>query len=455
MNLPRLPLQDGPGPNRTGDGAAATDRSASPPNQYLSSTEADLVPARNGGLVAALVRPLMPHLAVPEVRIGETLTTLVSESAYGALLAGPWKARSSAPIETLAECVVQNLRGALVVLDVDFRVRVANRAFCRTFQVTLDEIEGRWFPELGIGNGNVQRLCELYEQALIQDGQVEGGRIEHDIPTVGRRTMVLRARRLTGLASGETLILLEIEDVTEREAIERQQRELIATAVHELRNPLTAIKGYAQLMQKRKSTSDKALATILEQAQQLTRLIDDLLTHSSTDIAQPCLEPRLMDLVTLARASVEQAQLRGPGHVIRLESSEEPIQGFWDGDRLAQVFANLLGNAVKYSPAGGEVVVRLQDLGQTVRASVSDQGAGIAADALPRVFDQFYRVAATANHVPGLGLGLHVSKTLVEAHGGSISVQSVLGVGSTFTFELPCVAPAPTTVVKRRLETVH
>jgi two-component system, OmpR family, phosphate regulon sensor histidine kinase PhoR len=453
MNLPRLPLQNGPGPSGTGDGAAVTDQSASPPSQYVSRAEVDLLPARNGGLIAASGRLRLPSLTVPEARMVETLVTPVSESAYGALLAGPWKARSSAPIGTLAEHVLQNLRGALVVLDVDFRVRVANRAFCRTFQVTLDEIEGRWFPELGIGNGNVQRLRELLERALIKDGQVESGSIEQDIPMVGRRTMVLRARRLAGLASGETLILLEIEDVTEREAMERHRRELIMTAVHELRNPLTAIKGYAQLMRKRKRTSDKALSTILEQAQQLSRLVDDLLASTAPEIAQPSLEPRLMDLVTLARASVEQAQLHGPGHVIRLESPEESIQGFWDGGRLAQVFANLLGNAVKYSPAGGEIVVRLQDLGQTVRASVSDQGAGIAADALPRIFDQFYRVAATANHVPGLGLGLHVSKTLVEAHGGSISVQSELGVGSTFTFELPCVAPAPTTVVARRLET--
>jgi len=166
-------------------------------------------------------------------------------------------------------------------------------------------------------------------------------------------------------------------------------------------------------------------------------------------------EAALDDLITLARASVEQAQLHEPGHVIRLESREESIQGFWDGDRLAQVFANLLGNAVKCSPAGGEIVVRIQDLGAKVRVSITDHGVGIAADALPRIFDQFYRVGAVVNDVPGLGLGLHVSKTLVGAHGGSIWVQSDPGAGSTFTFEIPCVAPAPSARAARPLETAR
>jgi signal transduction histidine kinase len=100
-------------------------------------------------------------------------------------------------------------------------------------------------------------------------------------------------------------------------------------------------------------------------------------------------------------------------------------------------------------------VVRIQDLGPTVRVSISDQGKGIAADALPRIFDRCYRAAATASAIPGLGLGLHVSKTLVEAHGGSISVQSDLGVGSTFAFELPRVAPVPNTRADRLLATVR
>jgi PAS domain S-box-containing protein len=385
----------------------------------------------------------MEDLPLFDVLTGETSAPSSSEPLYGALLWGPWRAEMSAPNETLAESVLQHLRGAVVVLDADLRVRLANRAFCQTFQVAHEKVEGRWFPELGVGDRDAARLRAFLDQILTQNGQPQVVEIEHDVPRTGRQTLMIHGQRLAGSGAGNTLVLLEIGDVTERETTERHRRELIVTAVHELRNPLTAIKGYAQLMQKRNASSGKALSTLLEQAEQLSRLIDDLLASSGPGIAQPCLKPRLIDLITLARASVDQAQLHGPGHVIRLESREASIQGFWDGGRLAQVFANLLGNAVKYSPGGGEIVVRIWDLGQKVRASVSDQGAGIAADALSRVFDQFYRGAATANHARGLGLGLHVSKTLVEAHGGSIWVQSDPGAGSTFTFEIPCVAPSP------------
>jgi len=364
---------------------------------------------------------------------------------YEALLGGPWQAELSTLSESLAERVVQSLRRPLVVLDADLRVRLANGAFCQTFQIAPDKIEGRWFPELGVGDPSAPRLCALLDQVLARDGQIDGVAVEHDLLTIGWLIMEVHARRLIGPGPADNLILLELEDVTEREATERHRREFIATAVHEMRNPLAAIKGYAQFMQIRNATSEKALATILNQAYQLSRLVDDLLASSGTGIAHPCLELHPTDLVTLACESARQAQLLSPGHRIRSEVPADPVEGLWDGGRLNQVFANLIGNAVKYSPVGSEIVVCLQDLGPRVRVSITDQGAGIAADALPRIFDQFYRVPETANMAPGLGLGLHVSKTLVEAHGGSISVQSALGVGSTFAFELPRVAPAPAT----------
>jgi signal transduction histidine kinase len=152
-----------------------------------------------------------------------------------------------------------------------------------------------------------------------------------------------------------------------------------------------------------------------------------------------------MDLVALARLSVQQAQLLEPVHTIRLELPEGPVAGRGDGGRLAQVFANVLGNAIKYSPAGSEIVVRVEDLGTMAQVSVQDRGIGITPGELPKVFDRFYRVAATAHRARGLGIGLHVAKTLVEAHGGSIAVESVLGLGSTFRVTLPLGSLDPRT----------
>jgi signal transduction histidine kinase len=105
------------------------------------------------------------------------------------------------------------------------------------------------------------------------------------------------------------------------------------------------------------------------------------------------------------------------------------------------VFANLLTNAVKYSPGGREIVVRVERDGAAARVQVIDQGVGVPAEALPRLFDRFYRVSETARGASGLGLGLYISRRIVEAHGGTIAVASVPGQGSTFTVTLPLGAP--------------
>jgi two-component system CheB/CheR fusion protein len=450
-----MPSRNGHRLNGPGDSTAVTNESVSLRIQHSSSADTDLPRERYGDPADSPITLNPADLAAPEFQMDAMEAPRESGQTYGRLLAGPWKAESSAPIETLAESVLQHVRQPLVVLDAELRARLANHAFCETFQIPPEQIEGRWFPEIGNGDWSVPRLRAFLNQILDWDGQIASVEVEHDLLTIGRKTLVIHARRLIGAGPGDKLILLEIEDVTERDATEQRRRELIVTAIHELRNPLTAIKGYAQFMQERKGTSEKALTIILNQAQQASRLIDDLLASSGPDIAQPSLEPRLMDLVTLARASAQQAQLLGSGHLIRLEVPDEPLEGLWDGGRLNQVFANLLGNAVKYSPAGGEIVVGIQDLGPRIRVSISDQGAGIAAEVLRRIFDQFYRVAATATNVPGLGLGLHVCKTLVEAHGGSISVQSIPGVGSTFAFELPRVTTTSSARAARLLETIR
>src|SRR5581483_74144 len=277
MNPALLSLRSGQRPNGTGHGEAASDESGSPPVLSPSSVETDRAPRRTRNLADSPIRPNLADLRAPADRMGGTEGSRKSDHEYWPLLWGSWKVKTSAPVTTLAESIVQNVRGPLVVLDADLGVRLTNRAFCETFNVAPDEIEGRWFPELGVADRNVPRLRAFLDQILTRDGQVEDIDVEYDVPTTGPRTMMIRGQRLAGSGAGDILILLEIEDVTEREATEQHRRELIVTAVHELRNPLTAIKGYAQMMQQRKATSETALATILEQAQQLSRLVDDLL----------------------------------------------------------------------------------------------------------------------------------------------------------------------------------
>ena len=139
-----------------------------------------------------------------------------------------------------------------------------------------------------------------------------------------------------------------------------------------------------------------------------------------------------------AQACAEEAQATSGEHTIRVEAPDGPLEGIWDRDRLAQIFRNLLGNAIKYSPDGGEIVLRIEDRGDRAELSIRDHGLGIEAAALPKLFDRLYRAESSTGGVKGIGLGLYITRELVEAHGGRIWAESEgPGHGSTFRFTLP------------------
>ena len=228
----------------------------------------------------------------------------------------------------------------------------------------------------------------------------------------------------------------QVIDDRAAQAVEQRWKDFMELMAHEIRNPLAAIIGYTQLMQRRGAYDEQALSTIVAQAGQLNRLVGDLLDSTRLEAGRLRLRPERMDLAELARAATEQAQLTSPRHDIRLKVPGEPLEGWWDRGRLVQMMANLLGNAIKYAPDGGEVLVVVEDLGAVARVSVEDHGSGIAPADLSRIFDPFYRVPATADRVTGQGIGLHVTRALVEAHGGQLTVESLLGRGSVFSFTL-------------------
>jgi signal transduction histidine kinase len=177
---------------------------------------------------------------------------------------------------------------------------------------------------------------------------------------------------------------------------------------------------------------------IIVQTKRMDRLIRNMLDLSLVESGRLQLQREPVDLVVLARHAVDQTQLLTRSHTVRLDAPEAPLIGDWDAGRLDQILQNLLSNAVKYAPDGGEIVVEVKDASGTASIAVTDQGVGIAAEALPRLFDRFYRSReAAASSAGGLGLGLAITRILVEAHGGQISVESRLGEGSTFRVTLP------------------
>ena len=245
----------------------------------------------------------------------------------------------------------------------------------------------------------------------------------------------------TGAVAGVSAIA---RDIAGRRALERLQQEFLAMVTHELRNPLTTIRGFAEILLEQGTYSGQAVEMIVEQSDVLERLVNDLLDASRVQVGHLQLERGAVDLVALGRACVEQARRQTTEHRIAVEAPELPLVGRWDRTRLGQVFATLLTNAITYSPAGGEIVVRIEDTGTEARVSVSDRGRGVAPDELPRLFERFYRADA-AQAARSLGLGLYITRGIVVSHGGRIWAESDgVGSGSRFIFTLP-YQDSPTT----------
>jgi PAS domain S-box-containing protein len=237
-----------------------------------------------------------------------------------------------------------------------------------------------------------------------------------------------------------SLYLSVIRDISHRRANEMMQREFMTIVTHDLKSPLTSIKGFAQLMQRRETYSPGAVNAIVDQAQLLERLINDLLDAARLEVGRSELRRTEVDLVALVHSAAKYSQALTRNHTVRVEQETERLTGLWDYDRIIQVTQNLLTNAINYSPEGGEIVVTVgvtpERGSREAFVTVRDSGVGINRNAIKHVFERFYRY--DEHHASkGLGLGLYISRSLIEAHGGSISVDSEPGIGSTFRFTLP------------------
>jgi len=248
---------------------------------------------------------------------------------------------------------------------------------------------------------------------------------------------------LVALAVENAHLRVQLEEARALDEANRLKGELLSVLAHEMRTPLTSIKGYstALLMQEASFDPDAQrdfLEIIDEECDTLESLIHDLLESSVIDAGLLKLEPQPVMLPRLLREVIDEIAHRTAQHRFLVDFPEDfPILDA-DPDRLKQVLRNLLDNAVKYSPGGGLVITRGESTETEVTISVADQGVGISPEHLNRLFDKFFRAeSGLGNHVVGSGLGLPIAHTIIEAHGGSIWAESTEGQGSTFYFTLP------------------
>lgn len=229
------------------------------------------------------------------------------------------------------------------------------------------------------------------------------------------------------------------------EALERQRR-FAADASHELRTPLTSIVGYARMLKdwglEEPEAAKKGATRILEQAERMNALVEDLLAVARGDEENAALDLAEGDLSALAAEAVEAARAASSGKVvIEYVPPKGPVAATFDRDLVYRAAAVLLDNAVKYTPEGGVVTVRVRREAGWARLEVSDTGVGIPAEDLPRVFERFYR-ADPARSKGGTGLGLSIARQVAQAHGGEIEAKSKPGKGSTFVVRIPEEGPA-------------
>jgi signal transduction histidine kinase len=224
----------------------------------------------------------------------------------------------------------------------------------------------------------------------------------------------------------------------------RLKDQFLATLSHELRTPLNAVLGWARMLVNHQVDEEKvpaALAMIERNAQAQKQLVDDLLDVSAIVSGRLRLDPRDIDLTEVVRAAIDSMKLSFEARHLRIDQQLEPVRIVGDPDRLRQVVWNLLSNAAKFTPEGGDIYISVERDKTTARLSVRDTGRGIGAEFLPHVFEPFRQADSSITRTSGgLGLGLSLVRHLVEAHGGSVTVTSDGPMqGTTFIVALPRV----------------
>ncbi|MGO1058870.1 two-component system histidine kinase PnpS [Planococcus sp. FY231025] len=332
--------------------------------------------------------------------------------------------------------LIENMGSALIMIDRQGSVTLFNKAFTYEFALKDKDLSHKFYKEIEIPaelEAFIEHVFMLEQPAREQLKFTQGMNIRHiDVygaPVIGKH------EQWHG-------IVIVAHDITELKRLEGIRRDFVANVSHELRTPVTSIKGFSETLLDGAYVDQSALLSFLEiihkESNRLEMLIQDLLELSRIEREgfQVDAQPTEMDALIETAAERIQGRLEEKNISLKLELQPVLVQG--DANRLIQVMINLLINAITYSGAGTAITVRLFEKDGEAVTEVEDQGIGIAASELPRLFERFYRVdRARSRNQGGTGLGLSIVKHLIEAHHGKVEVRSEVGKGTTFTIYLP------------------
>jgi signal transduction histidine kinase len=299
-----------------------------------------------------------------------------------------------------------------------------------------------WKKALVSNVADGEKLCAYFENVIFtNDGESEP--FIYHLQSEKRKVIQVYAKEL--YRGGEKMGTVFVHrDITKEFEADQMKSELVSTVSHELRTPLSSVLGFTELMLNKELKPErqrKYLMTIYQEAKRLTVLINDFLDIQRMEIGKQTYDKKYEDIVPIIENVVETQKVNTAIHKIYIQKETMNTVVLGDRDKLAQVFTNLVNNAIKYSPNGGKITIRIYEQNNRLHVDVQDEGLGIPEEAIPHLFTKFYRVDnSDRRRIGGTGLGLAIVKEIVKAHGGEISVVSEVKKGSTFTVSFPLVA---------------
>jgi PAS domain S-box-containing protein len=340
---------------------------------------------------------------------------------------------------SMFSAILENSTDGIIVVNTE-----GKRTYCSPSVkniIGFTDIEYLSFPPWLLGHPDeLQDIKEKYQQLINQPGRSDvflhrmKHKMGHWIWVESRVTNLLHEPKVAAM-------IANFNDVTQRVESDQLRRDFIGIVSHELKSPLTGMKLYGQLLQKKLSDAENFasagfLNKILQQISHMEKMLADLTDVVTLRTGRMQLNITSFDFNALAYEIVESLQQTTDKHRIELNlSGADTISA--DEERLRQVIVNLVANAIKYSPDGGDITITSEGKDGVIMISVQDNGMGISVDHKDRIFDRLYRVNGQTKGIKGLGLGLYICRQIIQLHGGSIEVESEEGKGSAFTISLP------------------
>ncbi len=334
------------------------------------------------------------------------------------------------------DTILTNMTDGIIAVNAEGTVIHANPAAYSIFNINKEDLFNRKFND----------LAQELELGMTLDDLLNDSEKNFNILSINNLIIKISVVPIMGERNEAEGAMLVLQDVTEQEKLDKMRKEFVANVSHELRTPLTTIKSYTETLldgaMENKEYTVNFLQVINSESDRMTRLVKDLLQLSKLDYDKMEWNMRRLNVLNIISDCIVKMEIsaKQKNQTLSFETLGELCEISGDKDRIEQVIINIIGNALKYTPENGSIKVTADKLEDNVEIRIADTGMGIPKDDIPRLFERFYRVdKARSRAMGGTGLGLSIAKNIVEAHRGSIRVESEYGKGTEVIINFPCV----------------